>query len=146
MKQNFKDAGTGRHERTLESPLTAVSSSETISETLIAPERSRRIAGSNRPQRDPTRVISLTTIGAVSMATFPWIVDFMKTVPRGRAMRTASLQTTAGSRRIDDVTKFGNRKSLAHEFRNDALLFGDPKFVAVTPKLKHGVSSGMQYL
>ncbi len=47
-------------------------------------------AASNRPQRDPTSVISLTISGAVSTDTIPCTVDFRITAPRGFAMDAAA--------------------------------------------------------
>ena len=57
--------------------------------TLTCLVRSKRSAGSKRPQRDPTRVISFTITGAESMATDPCTVDFITTVPRGLVICTA---------------------------------------------------------
>ena len=56
------------------------------------PEASRGSAASNRPQREPTSVISLTMAGAVSIETKPCTVDFMITVPRGTHMDTAAFK------------------------------------------------------
>jgi len=58
--------------------------------TFTLPAESSGIAASNRPQRDPTSVISFTMAGAVSIDTKPWTVDFMITVPRGMHMETAA--------------------------------------------------------
>src|SRR5262245_30644651 len=69
--------------------------SEIMSSTLTDPDCRRFNAGSKRPQREPTRVISFTMTGAVSKLTDPWIVDFMNTVPRGRVICTACLRPAA---------------------------------------------------
>src|ERR1035437_355395 len=53
---------------------------------------SRGSAASMRPQREPTRVSSLTMMGAVSTATAPCTVDFRMTVPRGTRSRPGSIQ------------------------------------------------------
>jgi len=58
--------------------------------TFTLPEDSNGMAASNRPQREPTSVISLTMAGAVSIDTKPWTVDFMITVPRGMHIETAA--------------------------------------------------------
>src|SRR5581483_9596541 len=60
------------------------------SRTRTLPEASRGRAASKRPQREPTSVISFTIAGAVSIATSPWTVDFIITVPRGMHMEIAA--------------------------------------------------------
>src|SRR3974377_507434 len=54
-----------------------------LSHTFVFPRPKTRTAAYNFPQREPTRVISLTTMGAVSSVRQPCIVDFITTVPRG---------------------------------------------------------------
>ena len=54
------------------------------------PDRNKAIAFSNGPQRDPTTLISFTTMGQVSTGAAPWNVDFSTSVPRGSAMCCAS--------------------------------------------------------
>ena len=68
------------------------------------------MAGSKRPQREPTSVISLTITGAVSIFTGPRTVDFMITVPRGShiaiAVRSPAddpVQSTMSLRRIKAI-------------------------------------------
>jgi len=65
-------------------------SPEIISATFTLPDARRRMAGSKRPQREPTNVTSLTITGAVSMVTSPWTVDFRMMVPRGSHIATAA--------------------------------------------------------
>src|SRR6266849_1402320 len=51
------------------------------------PERSRAMALAKGPHREPTTVISFTTIGHVSTGPASWNVDFKTSVPRGSVSR-----------------------------------------------------------
>src|SRR6516162_2761241 len=56
------------------------------------PERNSAMALAKGPQREPTTVISLTTIGQVFTGAAPWNVDFRSSVPRGSVMCSASVK------------------------------------------------------
>jgi len=51
--------------------------------TETIPVASASIAGLNNPHLEPTKVISLTTVGVRSRFSLDAIVDFKTTVPRG---------------------------------------------------------------
>src|SRR5208337_3691197 len=55
------------------------------------PERSSAMALAKGPQREPTTVISFTTMGQVSTGAAPWKVDFSSSVPRCSVMCCASV-------------------------------------------------------
>ncbi len=54
-------------------------------------ESSNAIALANGPHREPTTVISFTTIGQVSTGAAPWKVDLRASVPRGSIICCASV-------------------------------------------------------
>src|SRR5208337_4300530 len=59
------------------------------------PERSSAMALAKGPQREPTTVISFTTMGQVSTGAAPWKVDFSSSVPRCSVMCCASVRPVA---------------------------------------------------
>ena len=65
-KRHFHRRPSRRRGRMLRGPARAGTRTEIMSSTSILPERKSFSAGSKRPQRDPTSVISFTMSGAVS--------------------------------------------------------------------------------
>jgi hypothetical protein len=112
--------------------------------TCTLPEESSGRAASNRPQREPTSVISLTIAGAVSIDTRPWTVDFMITVPRGMHIETAA-RSPSDEPVVNDERPSGEGELLGHDFRGDSGPFDQPHFFFMpakkmhlrTPRLKH---------
>src|SRR5439155_7463575 len=60
-----------------------------LSTSIILP-LSNSSAGAKRPQREPTTLISSTTMRAAFISVGPWKVDFKTSTPRGRSTSNAS--------------------------------------------------------
>ena len=69
--------------------------------------RSRAMAFANGPQREPSTVISFTTMGQDSMGAAPWNVDFSTRVPRGSVRAIPSARPVGEPVASDDEAGWG---------------------------------------